>query len=127
MKTPEIKAAKEAYHFAKENGKLDAQGENVISQDAYYSYNYAFDVIKGRWIEAEEIIKTRPNFAYHYALNVIKGRWELGENTISQSAKFSYYYAHIIKNKLPESWHNKMIMLAMNNDYWAKKYLEFIK
>jgi len=40
---------------------------------------YAFNIIKGRWPEAEATIMTSPEWAYRYAYKVIKGRWPEAE------------------------------------------------
>ena len=46
----------------------------MIIKYPYWAYYYAKDVIKGRWIEAENIIATDLFYAYHYAKNIIKGK-----------------------------------------------------
>jgi hypothetical protein len=68
--------------------------------DAYHAYQYALDVIKDRWLEAEPIIMKDAEYAYLYAKEVIKGRWPVAEPTIQQDAEFAYYYAQrIIKGR----------------------------
>jgi hypothetical protein len=42
-------------------------------------------IIKGRWIEAEDIIKKDPYHAYCYAKDVIKGRWNEAEDYIKKN------------------------------------------
>ena len=59
--------------------------------DPQYSYRYACDVIKGKWVEGEAIIATDPRYAYWYVRNVIKGRWLEGELTIMFSDYVSDY------------------------------------
>lgn len=68
-------------------------------------------IIKGRWIEAENIIIKDPYYAYWYAVDIINGR-------------------------LPENMHNMMLLQATiensaaefyNDCYWAKEYFDFIK
>lgn len=49
--------------------------EDSIKTSPQYAYNYALNVIKGRWIDGEDIIKTNTHFAYNYAACVIKNRW----------------------------------------------------
>ena len=41
---------------------------------------YAADVIKGRWPEAESNIMKNPYAAVEYARDVIKGRWPEAES-----------------------------------------------
>jgi len=89
----------EAYYKAKKSGKRMPELELTISKNAYWSYYYAKDVIKGRW--------------------------ELGEPTISKYAEYSYFYArYVIKGRLPDFMHNQMIL---NNNEYTKYYVEFIR
>ena len=67
--------------------------------NSVWAYFYARDIIKGRWIEAEQYIINDSYLTYCYATNVIKG-------------------------KLPELMHNAMLIHA---DYWAKLYFDLIK
>jgi hypothetical protein len=93
----------EAYKKAKKSGP-SPEIENVLSQDARYSF--------------------------FYAKEVVKGRWELGENAIIQDTYFSFLYAKdVLKNKLPEPMHNKMIAYAIKDPtkYFTQQYFEFIK
>jgi len=57
----------------------------------YWAVWYARDVIKGRWLEAEDIIKTDPFRAYLYARDIIEGRWLEIEDTIAES-EWAYWY-----------------------------------
>jgi len=88
-----------AYKKALSLGKRIPELETVISQDAFYSYWYARDVIKGRFILAEPNISKDVQCGYWYAIDVIKGR-------------------------LPDFMHNQMIF---SNDKYAKEYVEFIQ
>ncbi len=67
------------------------QNEKILS--AYESVQYAVDVIKNRWPEAEEIIKSDPICAYWYSKAVIKGRWPEAEETIKTVPLYAYAYA----------------------------------
>ena len=68
-------------------------------------------------------------FAYLYSKNVIKDRWIEAEDTIMKDLDSSYRYArYVIKGKLPNKMHNTMLFCAMedpSNDY-LKRYFEFI-
>ena len=55
------------------------------------AYNYACDVIKGRWEEGESIIATDNEYAYWYARDVIESRWKEGELIIMFSDYASDY------------------------------------
>ena len=70
------------------------KGEPAIAQDAYYSYRYAFDVIKGRFIAGEPTISQHAEWAYNYAREIIKDRWVEAEPAIIQSEWAKYYFSH---------------------------------
>jgi len=89
----------EAYDKARKLGKRIPELEPAISKDAEYSYYYARDVIKGRFI--------------------------LGEAAISKDAYWSYWYArYVIKGRLPDFMHNAVLF---SNDEFAKYYIEYIE
>jgi hypothetical protein len=92
----------EAYFKCRDNNKIDKRLELIIIKSLQYAYFYSKEVIKGRWIEAEEFIKKDAYWAYYYVRDVIKG-------------------------KLPENMHNAMILHRINEDSWAKYYFDFIK
>ena len=85
-------------------GKRLPELEHIILNNAWHSYLYALNVVKGRWIEAEDFIMNNSYAAYHYAL-------------------------HIMKGKLPEKMHNMMILHAIeDSDTWyIKAYFKYIK
>jgi len=90
---------KEAYEKSITLGKRIPKLEGIVLKDAYWSY----------W----------------YAINVIKVRFILAEPAISKDACCSYCYARdVIKGRLPDFMHNQMIL---NNNMYTKKYVEFIK
>jgi len=93
----------ETYRKALYAGKRLPELEDIILTDPNISFQYAADIIKGRWIEAEDIIMLDPLGGYLYAVNVIKG-------------------------KLPDKMHNMMLLYAIKNlDNWAKNYFEYLK
>ena len=60
-----------------------------------------------------------------YAECVVKARFELGEPILSRDTSYSFWYAqHVIKGKLPEEWHNKMMIFAVAGNIWAKDYIK---
>ena len=89
----------DAFYKCFKDNKINKDLELIIINDSRYACLYAIDVIKGRWIEAEDIISTDSEWTYLYAKNVIKG-------------------------KLPENMHNAMLIHA---DYWSKLYFDYIK
>ena len=94
----------EAYKKAIIAGKRLPVLEHIVLNNSWYSYFYARDVIKGRWIEAEDIIMTDSEDSFDYARDVIKG-------------------------KLPEKMHNMMLLHAIKdpNDILVQDYFELIE
>jgi len=100
----------EAYRKAVESDNRSSLFEDIILGNAgcppnsFFAYLYSKNVIKDRWIEAEDIIMKDLDSSYRYAKYVIKG-------------------------KLPNKMHNTMLFCAMedpSNDY-LKRYFEFIQ
>jgi hypothetical protein len=95
----------QAYDKCYSNNQRDKDLELIIIKDPQYAYQYARDVIKGRWKEAESIIIKDSFYAYRYAKDVIEG-------------------------KLPESMHNQMLIAGIGEYKYdqniAKAYLNFI-
>jgi len=94
----------EAYCKAYDAGKRLPELENIILDRAWSSLWYAKNILKDRWIEAEDVIMTNPCLSYEYAKGIIKGR-------------------------LPDKMHNMMFLHAIKNpgDSFVKGYFEFIK
>jgi len=98
----------EAYYIAYDAGKRLPEIEDIVLTDSWFSCCYARDIIKGRWIEAEDFIMNNharpPYYCYFYAVDIIKG-------------------------KLPQKMHNMMILHAIKDpdDWYIKSYFEFIK
>jgi len=100
------------------------EAEDVIKTDPYYSYDYAREIIKGRWIEGEDTIKTDPYRAYEYACYVIKGRWLEAEDIIKTDAQASYQYARdVIKGR----WEEAEDIIKTDPLFWKLYQEEFIK
>jgi len=90
------------------------------------AYRKAYEAGK-RLPKLEHIVLRSPSHAYLYALDVIKGRWMEAEDLIMNYSLESYSYAKcVIKGKLPEKMHNMMILHAIknSNDIWAKAYFD---
>ena len=73
------------------------------------AYNYAKDVIKGRFPEGEEAIAKSPQWAHYYAVNVIKGRFPEAEEAIAKSpglrsqGTLGQDYAKLYLEQFPEA------------------------
>ena len=95
--------AKQAYEILDSSLQCEISKEEkeilleIIKKDPRWAYNYAKDIIKGRWLEAEEIIKKDPHWAYYYAKGVIKDRWIEAEEYIKKDPYWACCYAYIIK------------------------------
>ena len=100
------------------------EGEAIIATSAFWSYKYAEDVLKGRFLlgeplifaddstlagymafaltdpipELEGRISKSAKLSYAYSRYIIKGRWELGEKTICKSISISLKYAADVLN-----------------------------
>jgi hypothetical protein len=88
-----------AYQKSNRLGERQPDLEHFIITKAVWSYHYAQNVIKGRFIEGESIISTAPESSYYYAKRAIKGRWKLGEAAIASSEDFSGLYADYVLKK----------------------------
>ena len=60
-----IKTPKEAYDYALTMGRPIPELENIIIQSSKYSYNYAKNIIKGRFKKGEDAIMDSM-FGYNY-------------------------------------------------------------
>ena len=62
-------SAEQAYEILEENPNHEHKSgyEFIIKKDPEYAYYYAKEVIKGRFLEAEEYIKKYPYYASLYA------------------------------------------------------------
>lgn len=120
------KDAEIAYQYAETSGERFEKGEDIISKNADLSMKYAQNVLKGRFEKGEDIISKNAHLCLQYS-KLIQERFEKGEETIAQNGSSCLLqYWHNIKgngDKLPENLHNMMIVMGMENDYYAKLYL----
>jgi len=74
------------YAYASEivEGKIKDEWEDIIMQNAKYSYFYAFDVIKEPWPKGEDAIAQADDVAiiYDYATEILHDRFKKGEDSI---------------------------------------------
>jgi hypothetical protein len=87
-----------AYEYARDviNGRWP-EVEEAIGKNTELAFKYARDVIKDRWPEVEEAISKDAELAVRYAQDVIKGRWLEIEEAISKRADYAYGYAVMLK------------------------------
>ena len=95
-----------AYEYAQDViGGRWPEAEKVIASDPVSAFLYAQDVIGGRWPEAEKVIASNPESAYYYAKDVIGGRWPEGEKVIASAPNSAYLYAQdVIGDPNPRTW-----------------------
>lgn len=67
--------------------------EKLISESYFFSFYYATEVLKGRFLLGESVIAMSPSYSYHYAKDVLKGRFGPGEKAISKCSMNSLRYA----------------------------------
>ena len=87
-------------------GRNEKIEETIMNEYPQHIFNYALNVIQGRWPEAEHIIMKDPKYAYLYALEIINDRWIEAEQYIMEDPYFSYEYAlNVIQGRWPEAEH----------------------
>jgi hypothetical protein len=60
------------FNYCYINKKRWEKYEPIIAKNSYYSYRYAKDVLKGRFILAETIIKKQQKYDILYDMEIIK-------------------------------------------------------
>jgi hypothetical protein len=96
--------------------------ESIIATDSNYSYWYAFDIIKGRFIEGEKSIATDLDCSYLYARYIIKGRFIEGEKIIANDLDCSYLYARdVIKGPF------RLCHPVIFSSHFKDDYIYFLK
>lgn len=71
----------------------------IIKKQPKKAYQYARQVIRKRWPEAEPYIVKDPEYACYYARDLFKGRWEDAEHTIAQDPRCAAIYAKYVLAK----------------------------
>lgn len=123
-----LKNSESAFYFAFDviNGRWP-EAEPYIMKNPEWAYNYANDVIGGRWPEAEPIIMNDRRWAYWYALNIDNSKWPEVEPMIIRDPEFAYRYARdVIKRRWPEA--EQYIKQDHTWNYmWWNKYKQFLQ
>ena len=107
------------------------EAEKKISKFPEVAYRYAVRVKKERWIEGEASILKDIEKATEYVFD-LKFRWPEYENKIKNKPKRIFEYAKkVIRGKLPDELHNRMMMKTLNNQerghYEADEYFDWLK
>lgn len=114
-----------------ENEHTSEDIENKIRKFPEVAYSYAIRVKKERWIEGEASILKDIEKATEYVFD-LKFRWPEYENKIKNKPKRIYEYAKkVIRGKLPEELHNRMMMKTLNDQdrgfHEASAYFDWLK
>ena len=123
-------SAKAAFTKAQKIGGRYVEGEQEISEDPYYSLEYAL-FLKSRFEKGEPAISKSAKLSATYAVKVIRGRFELGEKAISTNPYFTCaYLALSLSGVKVESIHREMLKNALGShkeDYWTKEYFRYME
>jgi hypothetical protein len=91
--------------------------------------SYTSEIIGSRWEAGEKCLLHSPNTDHtrgalvSYARDVLQGRWENAENILSTStASMRMYADEVIKGRLPETLHNRMLLSP--SDEYVEAYFE---
>jgi hypothetical protein len=71
-----------AYQYSKKLGRRIIEAEELILKDVAFCFPYARYIVKGRWIEGEDVLKTSSIHSCWYAQYVLHDRFPKGESTI---------------------------------------------
>jgi hypothetical protein len=83
--------------------------ESILIKNPKLAVEYAWQVKKSRWPEAEDVLlrSADPFILYNYALLILKDRWVEAEPIISNNQEASYHYARsVLKGRFPAAEHN---------------------
>lgn len=73
-----------------------------ITENAHYSFQYAMEVVRGRFLEGELAIAEDSINSLKYAVHIVRDRWEPGEAKIAESEDLSLQYARdVLKARFP--------------------------
>lgn len=123
------KTAKEIYEYCKSYNYTSESVENKIKKFPDVAYYYAIGVKKERWIDGEHSILKNIERATEYVVH-LGFRWPEYENKIRNKPKRILEYAkQVIKGKLPEELHNRMLMKSISGDknYEATAYFDWLR
>lgn len=103
---------------------------HIIKRTSKLSFFYAYEILKGRFKETEDIIKKDPSYAVMYAKHILSkdpewtsqpghdnGRWPDAEPYIMKDPFQTFRYARdVIKGRLPEA----ETYIMKDEDFWSK-------
>ena len=80
-----------AYEYGRRHGFTD-ELVSAVAKHPKSAFEYAWEIIEGRFPEGEAVIATDPQYAYWYAKNVIKDRWPEAEPVIAKDPDWARAY-----------------------------------
>jgi lambda repressor-like predicted transcriptional regulator len=122
---PIVKHPYLTYRYAKEiaRGKVKDEWEEIIIQDPYASFDYAYNVLKGPFPKGEEVIAQNPHSALNYSLYVLKGPFPKGENAIAKEVLQALSYAReILKDRFKKGEET-----IIKDKYYLNEYVKFLE
>ncbi len=70
-----------------------------MTMTAYEAYEYARDIVKGKYPDGEEAISKSPYYSYAYAMYILEGRFPQGEKAISSEIEYLLDYNAMLRKK----------------------------
>lgn len=118
-------------NYSKQYKYSSKEIEDKIKKYPEIAYYYAIGVKKERWTDGEASILKDIEKATEYVFE-LGFRWPEYENKIRNKPKRIFEYAkQVIKGKLPEELHNRMMMKTLNDQdrgsYEANEYFNWLK
>jgi|CXWL01.1.fsa_nt_gi hypothetical protein len=99
-----------------------------IDRKAFDAYNYAVNVIGGRWPEGEKDIAKNAEMSFMYAKNIIKGKFPEGEEVLSKSPGYAVLYAiDVIKDRFPAAEKAILTTEYILHKRYKRDYINFLK
>lgn len=92
--------------------------EGIIAKDASAAFEYARQVVKGKFELGEKEIAYSEYYSLEYAKEVIEGRFELGEDAIANTGKYAIEYAReILKGRFEKGEPNILLHSSLSLSY----------
>jgi hypothetical protein len=79
-------------------GKIKDEWEEIIVQDLYASFDYAFNILNAPFPKGEDIISKDAYFSYRYAKEILNSRFKKGEETIIKDKYYLNKYVKFLKS-----------------------------
>lgn len=81
--------------------RLPEKLERLLAEDAWCSYAYAHQILRGPFPLGERAIAQNPRASCRYAVFVLRGPFPLGEPGIATDSKIAYDYARGLGSPFP--------------------------